>query len=325
MNRLILLFLMFLCGLKVNAFKPDSLFIKPYNTLFTVKLFTGIRDISFNIRDEIRDNSEKNRLTFKPNVGMTGGVGFSVRNLMLSFSSSLPGTERDITRYGETHATNYQLNLTMRFIHLSMFHRRYSGFFLSNFEKNYPDQFSPVLKMRPDITYNTLGAELIYSLNPRRYSLNASFKMTEKQVRNVWAGLIYANIASISIDGDSSFVPSVISSYFPNSNQLFRGNYFGWSIQPGITYCFVRRNWHVNPMVFSGVGYANKKVHYFEDGVEEYNDFFFRFSAKIFVGYSFKKFFTGLSFDLNNAFIPEKKLMIRTGNMNLIYSVGFRF
>ena len=94
---------------------------------------------------------------------------------------------------------------------------------------------------------------------------------------------------------------------------------------PGLSYSFIKNKWFVNPIIFAGVGYMQKDLYFSNDGVDKYGDSYLRFSARLSYGYNSRKFFMGALFEWNEMFLPEKDLMIKTENLNLMVVLGFRF
>ncbi len=323
--RLAIIILISFLGFNGLALKPDTLYVVPFKQRFSVRIYTGVRELSFIIANGNKSGTNE-KISYKPNNGVVSGIGFSVNNLLINFTTKLPGTEQDINRFGKTDIVDYQLNLTLRYLHVSLFQRNYSGFFIANSSAVNPDFTNLNSKIiRPDINYQTNGFETIYSLNPRRYSLNASFKMTEKQVKNVWAGLIYANYSSINISGDSTLIPFSIKSSFNDQDFLYKGSYLGGAIQPGVTYSFTKGNFFVNPMFFAGIGYVQQKIFVVGDGINKYNNIYFRLSTRVSSGYNGRWFFGGFVLDWNNSYLPARSLTIKTGILSVMFLGGFRF
>jgi len=308
------------------AFKSDSSYVKPFSKKFSARLLLGIKELSFAISSSSKLNGSDPSVVYKPNNGVIGGVGVSYRNILLSYYFNVAGTELDNQRYGSTSIADYQINLTNRLLYISSFHRTYNGFYVSkpyqsylNWEEGMPNP------QRPDIKYTTKGIESIINLNQSKYSLNASLKMTEQQVRSVFSTLIYANYSTTSISADSSLIPSQLRSSFFDGKELTLSNFSGWTIMPGVSYSLARRQWFLNPLFFAGIGYLQKELLFANDGAIRYNDYYFRISSRLNCGYNGKLFFVGAFIEWNEMFIPEKELMIKTGNFNVMLMAGIRF
>lgn len=271
-------------------------------------------------------NNFANGIVYKPNNGVIGGIGVSYRNILLSYYFNIPGTELDNQKYGKTSIADYQVNLTTRFLYLSGFHRNYNGFYVSKPNQSYPSWEEGMPNpQRPDINYTTKGIETIINLNQNKYSLNASLKLTEQQLRSVFSTLIYANYTITSIRADSSLIPNHLSSAFFGGKQLTQSNFSGWSVMPGLSYNFVRSQLFINPMFFAGIGYMQKELLFVNDGMEKYSDYYFRISSRLNCGYNSKRFFCGIFVEWNEMFLPEKNLMIKTENFNVMLMGGIRF
>jgi len=319
---------MFICANSpiFGAIKSDSLYIKPFQRKFSTRVLIGIKELSITIGNSSKLRSSSQAITYKPNNGIIGGIGVSFRNLLISYYFNLPGTVPDESKYGNTSINDYQVNLTTRFFYFSFFHRTYHGFYVSKPYKSYPNWISGMsYPQRQDINYTTKGIETIINFNPSKYSLNASLKLTEKQLRSVFSGLIYLSYSSSNVKADSSLIPSHLRTSFFDSKELYQANFSGWAIMPGVSYVFIRGKWSINPMLFVGLGYSKKELQFENEGSSIINDKFFRISSRINCGYNSKRLFAGAFIEWNKVFLPDESLMIKTENFNLMLMLGFRF
>jgi len=310
----------------IAGFRSDSLYLKPFTRKLSTRLLVGTKEFSFSISNSTNLGNSVPKVTYKPNNGIIGGFGLSYRNILLSYYFNVSGTEPSIQTYGKTSIADYQINLTTRFFYLSGFHRTYKGFYVSKPNESYPDWVESMpYPQRSDITYNTKGIETIINLNPNKFSLNASLKLTEQQLRSVFSSLVYANYTLTSLSADSSLIPTALQPVFFEGKSLYQSNFKGWTVMPGVSYSLVVKKWFLNPMFFSGFGYLQKELLFLDQDTKDYTDYYFRVSARLNLGYNSKRFFTGAFIEWNQMFLPEEGLMIKTGNLNIMMMVGFRF
>jgi len=313
-----------LCLINENyaSFKSDSTYIKPFSRKFSARFLFGIKELSF----AISNRSSTPKVLYKPNNGVIGGVGVSYRNILLSYYFKISGTQLNNQLYGNTSIEDYQINLTTRFFYISGFHRTYYGFYVSKPYDSYPDwEDGTPNPQRPDIKYSTKGVETIVNLNPNRYSLNASLKLTEQQRRSVFSSLVYASYSYTSISADSSLIPYHLRSSFFDGKGFNQSNFSGWTVMPGISYSLNESRWFFNPMIFSGIGYLHKELLLTNDETIKNNDYYFKISSRLNFGYNGSLFFAGAFIEWNEMFLPEKNLMIKTGNYNIMLMAGVRF
>lgn len=308
------------------AVRSDSLYLKSYPKKYSVRLLSGIKELAFAISNSASVVNSNAKVIYKPNNSLIGGVGVSYKNILIGYYFNVPGTDLNNEKFGKTSISDYQLNLTLSFLYVSGFHRTYKGFYVSRPYNSYPDwEGGMPYPQRQDIKYTTRGVETIINLNPHRYSLNASLKLTEQQLQSVFSTLVYLNYSYISISADSSLIPTHLQYMFFDGKELYQTNFNGWTVMPGLSYSLVKNKWFMNPMIFTGLGYLHKELLYANDGSSKYHDYYFRLGGRLNCGYNSRVFFAGAFVEWNEMFLPEKSLMIKTEAFNTMLMVGIRF
>lgn len=306
--------------------RSDSLFIRPFSSKISARALIGIKEFSIEFNNSSKLRSSNPDVTYKPNNGLVGGIGISYRNTLISYYFKIPGSESSKREFGNTNISDFQVNLTTRFFYFSLFNRTYTGFYLSNPSNSYSEWREGMpLPQRSDIISDALGAEAIVNLNPRRYSLNASLKLTEQQIRSSFAGLIYANYTLSDVEGDSTLIPSQVKVTYFEGDELIKANITGWTVMPGISYVFVRGRWFFNPIFFTGIGYAVKELHFVNNSSEDYHDYYIRINARLNCGFNGNNIFGGVHAEWNKMFYPEEDFIIKTENLNVMLMFGIRF
>jgi hypothetical protein len=315
-----------LSNLAFAGFRSDSLYLRSFSRKVSTRLLVGTKEFSFSISNGSSFSGPVSKVIYKPNNGIIGGIGLSYRNILISYYFNVSGTEQDNQKYGKTTIDDYQVNLTSRFFYISGFHRTYDGFYVSRPKESYSDwNESMPYPQRSDIYYNTKGIETIINLNPNKYSLNASLKLTEQQLQSVFSPLVYFNYSITTVSADSSLIPIEQRASFFDGHALYQSNFKGWSVMPGISFSLVKGRWFINPMFFSGFGYLQKELFFTDIPEKDYKDYYFRISSKLNLGYNNKRFFCGAFVEWSEMFLPEENLMIKTGNFNVMLMAGYRF
>ncbi|GEM_PF-2245527 len=332
MNRIQLLsiaLLLIVACQHASAMHPgiDSTYIKPYPKFFSFRANLGIKEFSIGIKDKTENGETKHTVIYKPNNGLIAGVGFSFRNILLNFHVKVPNTELNPGRYGTTNIVDYHINITHRFIYLSAHHRWFNGLYVSNPElvdnSWTSDQPYP---QRTDIAYTSRGIETIINFNPHRYSLNASLKATELQVRSAWSVLLYGNYLDLSVKGDSSLVPLNTSRANHEDSGIVGAQFSGFSVQPGVAYMKVHEKFYISPMVFAGTGIQTKTLRTAVGLGQTYsNSLSFRLGAKLNAGYNGNRYFACIQFDWNNNLFPDSEITFKAGSYSINLFAGFRF
>ncbi|HNH60828.1 MAG TPA: DUF4421 family protein, partial [Cyclobacteriaceae bacterium] len=127
-----LLLLSFACFSQYNKAarqRRDSIraiYIEEFPDDFSVWPLLKYRALSFSISDK---NQKKPAVVFNPNNDFKLGAGFYLFELSFEVSISVPIAVRDKSIYGESKATDLQINMLTKSFGLDLYYQKYSGFY----------------------------------------------------------------------------------------------------------------------------------------------------------------------------------------------------
>jgi len=264
------------------------------------------------------------KIKYSPNLNTTAGIGATYKNIALNLSFKLKGTERDSKNYGETDFKDLALNLYLRNLYFSLYFRSYDGFFMRNPQNVYTnwDQTLPN-PQRNDLSLKSTGVEMYYTLNREKYSLNAIYKFTERQLKSTGSVLLHGELNYLEIKSDSSLVPSFISSYYYNGFQ--GGEFPSLTISVGYSYCLVYKRFYLAPTILSGIGYIQRNITSQNAPDVFKEDWLSNTFIRVCGGYNGKVFYAGVFFDTQAVFLKEAQIGFRTSDFSFRVMLGYKF
>lgn len=259
----------------------------PFST--TVKGFIGGKTNKLSIQDQLSTSV----LNYKVAPAPRFGAGIAYRWFSVSSSLFKLGEIEESER-GATNQIDFQWNFYLRSLTIDMRIQRYEGYFLenSNAIKNW-ENINESLYQRNDLITGSLGGNVIYNFNHRKYSPKAIFNQTERQIKSAGSFSLGARFNILGVGADSSIVPENLATDFENFeiNQLLFNDA---GIGVGYGYTFVNGKWFFN---VGAIGYlVNQKLQF--QGVnifEVANSNQINFQTRTALGYSNDNFYIGFT------------------------------
>lgn len=215
--------------------KVDTTFVKSYNTNLHAHLLLEDTDYA------LRFIGDERRLIYKPNVASSIGVGLSYSWLSFSLTLPTPKARNEASEKGSTRQLNLGFSFNGRKVWFDTNYQQYKGLYLSNPEALSQDWFqqNTSYPLRPDISSKTFYTRVYYSFNNEKFSLPATMFRRERQKKSAGSFLLGGTFVYAQIGGDSSLVPSLVQSYFPEKANLVRYRSATYSANVGYAYTFV--------------------------------------------------------------------------------------
>ncbi len=302
----------------------DTTFIEPVKLKFSMKSFLADKVYTLTFRPK-SNTSNIGKITYSPNLTKSISIGGSYNNIALNLSIRLKNSAQEIKEFGRTNFTDLGFNLYIRNVFVSVNYRDYKGFYvkspenLTNDGKNTNGNLN-----RSDLNIKNYSFEVYYAFNRAKYSMNAAYKCTERQIKSAGSFLLFSEISYMQINSDSSLIPLNVAESYGNKNGFTDAIVPSVSLLLGYSYSLVYKRFYLNPSVFFGYGYNDH--HYDSSSNNSLKDnlmlgSFFRIAA----GYNGNRFCTALFFDSQNFRINDEQVSFRSSDFLFKLMVGYKF
>jgi hypothetical protein len=230
--------------------KTDSNYIAALPFKFLVNPSFYLKTTNFSI-DNIDPNA--NKIIYKPNTPMKISLVGAYKWLRLGFSFSIPSY---LNNKGNTESFGIYLNTQTRFLNwgLDFYYIKNQGYYLANPDINvqgWTDRQK--YPFRSDLRIANIG---IYThvLFSNKLSLKAILQQSEKQLKSAGGFGIQAGIYTNRMKSDSSIVPISQRQYYPELEDMNRGNFTGIAFRPGYAYTYVYHDFYAASLLHIGIG-----------------------------------------------------------------------
>lgn len=194
-------------------------------------------------------------LKYSPNGNFNLGAGFSYKWLGIGAAFNLGFVNNDNDLKGETTSLDLQVDLYSKRYFFNGNLQYYSGYYWQNPNVFYPDwNINDSLVVRPDITTVTAGVNGIYIFNHERFAFKAAYQYTERQIKSAGSMLLGMRFSIYSIDADSSFIPTHLHEFYPNSTNIGGLSSLSLGASFGYTHTFILGKYgFVNGLLMTGL------------------------------------------------------------------------
>lgn len=278
--------------------QTDSLYIKPFDQELSIKpyVYKNFTSISHEVGND--------EVMYMPNNPVSIGIGVTYKQYSLSGGYGF-GFMRD-KNMGKTKSLDFQYHYYGRKFVFDVFFQNYKGFYYEDEKKD------EVYHIFPDIKLVQYGLFGLYVFNGKKFSYQAAFNQTERQVKSagsfqIGGGLYYNHLRSdtlFSLDGGK------LKNY-----QI--------SLSGGYAYTWViKKNYFVSMSVSVGINFGDRSLKSFGRKLEVSPSVFPRVS----MGYNGSNWSVGLSFLANRIYAShtkDLKMSFNTGSFQLYYVKRF--
>ena len=297
-----------------------SIYVKTYTDHFFVWPLLKQRRLDY----EISDLPEKNkRLFYKSNSPYSLGLGAYIFEVGLEFTFAIPLDAKSKEIYGPSDARDLQLNLFTRSWGLDLFRQKYSGFYIDDPATKIPD--NTPYPQRADIVSKNTGVTWSYIFNHKRFSLRSSHNFAERQLKSAGSFILFTTIAGFKTTGDSAIVGDAYRDYYGVDAKVQQIKSTSFSIVPGYTYNLVYKGFFLTGTL--AIGPSHNWLSYRSEDGSSKDDIEFRafFVARVALGYSNDRFFTGLSFGSQGGNVKFDSIQLTSSSGTFKLLVGYRF
>jgi len=308
----------------------DTNYVESYPDEITARLYTSIKYTRY----RIWDGDLEKALVWDPNRRLIAGFGAHYGMLGLNIGIPAPWirSEESEERYGKTNYLDLQTHLYLRNLTIDVYLQTYTGFYLSNPSEMLRDweEGDPHL-IRADMNVKSLGANLQYFFNGKRYSYKALYNQNEWQKKSAGSFIVGAGAYYIPTRGDSALIPQNIRypQYFERANfnesEIF-------SIGPSVGYAHtfvIKKHVFIALSWIGGITFGNSHIKDIFNLELEKTGWTWNFHStfRTGIGYNSRRWFVGLSYHnlavSNQAPVEKGWLKFDTGNIR--FNIARRF
>jgi len=265
----------------------DTLFVAQYPQKMTASVY--VANNSLLLGSDTKD--------YEPNSPLTVGVGFSIKNTVVSARLGYAVADLQGKEYGRTKVLDFQLHNYGRNFIADVFVQNYKGFYT---EKR------KTITRYPDISIRQIGAEGTYLFNGKEFSAKAAFQQSEKQLQSAGSFAIGGGVYVYHLHlGDE--LPSLNEKYLDNIQVGVNGGYaYSW---------VVNSNWLLSGMATLGLNVGNDPESLKDVKLKVYPGVFSRIAA------SYNKLGYSVAFSM---LIQNKLLYSGQGDTFTVTSLGMQ-
>ncbi|NOT74156.1 MAG: DUF4421 family protein [Cyclobacteriaceae bacterium] len=317
-----LLFLLLFISISSYGQRNDSLrniYVERFPDHFFIWPVLKQRSTSFEVEQK---HNRSNNLIFKPNNSYGAGFGLYLFEIGAEVTFSVPIQEYKNELYGETKATDFQLNLLSKHWGADVFYQRYSGFYVSDPNRSIPR--NTPFPQRPDMVTDNVGVNGIYMFNRNKFSLRSAYNFAERQKKSAGSFLLTGTFNSFHLKADSAIYGKDYEAEFGSDAAVSDFQSLTFSIAPGYTYTVVIKKFFINASFSVGpavrtLDYIVKDERQVSTGVDGFTDY--RGS----IGYNGDRFFGGISFISQKRGVTFDEAKLTSVSSTFKFLIGYRF
>ena len=290
------------------------------NNQFILRVFVLQKSNSVDLS---KDNQS---LKYRPNGTFSLGVGFNYKWLGLGVSLGLPSTVEQNRKYGKTQRFDLQVSLYTKVLGANAHIQNYKGYYLSNPDKFtvWEEDYYPQL---PDMNVSTMGANLFYIFNSKKFSYKAAFVGNQVQRRSAGSAVTGIFFTQDEVSTDSGFIPKEIvdTTWHGYDLKSFKASTIG--VNAGYLYTFVigQKGFFVSLAAIPGIGYREYLVTALHGYSETKDLFAVHLLGRFAIGYTRSNLFFNLSAGFNFRNYEYNSYSMSLSTEQLRFTFAWRF
>lgn len=297
-----------------------AIYIEEFPDDFSIWPLLKYRALTFSIQDK---KQKEPAVVFNPNNDFKLGAGFYLFELSFEVSLSVPIAVRDEAIYGESKATDLQINMLTKSFGLDLYYQKYAGFYKDDPSIKIPPGDS--YPIRPDIDTRNFGLSAFYVWNNKKFSIRSSYNYADRQKKSAGSFILYGTINAFSVTGDSAILSTPTQEEFGVGSDFVRLRYTTFSLAPGYSYNLVLKR-----VFFNGtfaIGPAHHWVYYRGEEGKGHHDIVFNssYTLRLAAGYSGHRFFTGAGVVIQSRTVKFQDVRFENSTSVFRLLVGYRF
>jgi hypothetical protein len=267
---------------------------------------------------------------YYPNVAAFIGLGFFYKTVGISFSYLLQKQRKEQeTNLGKTNFFDLELRSYQIKFGFTGHYQNYKGFYVAKPGTLASGAAEP-LPQRADLRLQNIGGQFFGIANWRRFSMQAAFQNTKRQVKSGGSFLYMLNAQYLTIGGDSAVNTNLATNLMESGPiekvGFLRGRFVSLSPLAGYGHTFVAfKSFYITGAYFLGPGLQYQYITKEDGSSRHYYSPYMASSLKAATGYNGKRFFASFQVlaDANrNVF---RGVRLQANSSSTMLQVGYRF
>jgi len=297
-----------------------SLYIKSFPDHFFIWPVLKQRRLDFEMNSLVDKGTS---LEYKSNKPYSIGIGLYLFELGVELAGAIPLDEQSKKIYGESDASDLQLNIIGKKWGIEGYIQKYKGFYVVDPNVEIPD--GTPYPQRADIETRQIGSTVNYTFNNKKFSFRSVYNFADRQLRSAGSILLFGSISGFKARGDSAIIDPAYASDFGEAARVKSIRSTALAVAPGYTYSIIYKGFFLNATL--AIGPSHNWLLYETDDGRSKNDIKFDFfvAGRIGVGYNGDRFFGGLGFinQGRSAKFDNVEMVSSSGTFKIM--IGYRF
>lgn len=183
----------------------DTNYYSSYIEEMTLRWYSSVKYTGF----RIMNSAEKQNLFYLTNKNYIIGAGVTYSWFTLNIGLNYPLINDDDDKYGPTNYIDLQSHMYLRKMNIDLYAQLYEGYYIGNSGNviaGWPQ--GDTFQIRPDVRTLTLGFNVQYVFNWKKFSYKAIYNQNEWQKKSAGSWIIGVNAFYYTNRGDSSLIPT---------------------------------------------------------------------------------------------------------------------
>jgi hypothetical protein len=259
----------------------------------------------------------------------SSGVSVDFDKISFSFGyKTVPPTADVLKKKGLTEYKSFGLSFGFYRFRVETSYRNYHGFYdykTTNYDTGFAG--TGIYYQNPTMNVRSLRAKTIFIFNKRKYSYNAAFYNTSRQLKSAHSLLLVNNIYGYRFSADSSLLPKPAQPFYKTLDDLNVFNVVGISIGPGYSANLVI--WHTLYFNTTFTTLFDFQHRYYKtlsgDFESKYWHVGFAGDARFALGLNGKRLFYSITFRMDVNSYLGNGMRINPRFKSVDFNLGYRF
>lgn len=313
----------FFPNLKIKPNPPDTTYIKTYPNYLTVSMFA----LSPSIRTDISPThgSSAGASDFRTNIPDILGLNANYRFVAAGFAYLLNSGLNSHKDYAKSQYRTATVKLSGGAFSLEYKFKRFKG--ITDVNPDNVTNSTQRYRLRPDIVNREYQLDFLYNPGWRKYSYQAPFTFSQRQVKSKMGFLLNAGLSFIRMTGDSALITKRQQEFITGFDAVQAINTTAIRLAPGIGSNVVFfRQYYFSLMMFPSCDiYFYKFFDHADDRAKPREALAWVLDAKAGVGYQSKRFYAGLRCEVERRQASLRAINLTNSYTFLGIEIGYRF